>query len=305
MKETCPICNNQMNYTSIGSRDASSITCEICGEYILTRTALVNLRSSNLTPRQRANIYGWLRMNPHFEISTANIDSLERLPNPSFHDRADNLLLYFENLTSYAGKKLNKNNSWLGFSSSLNQDELNETISFLESVGRISQEKVAPNHLIKIEPQGWSHLEKIKKINEDSNQGFVAMWFSEDMQKIYDSVISKAILSAGYSPHRVDQREHNNKIDDEIIAQIRKSRFVIADFTGHRGGVYFEAGFAKGLNIEVFWTCREDDLENLHFDVRQYNCITWEIDKLNEFENKIKNRIEAVLGRGSGPGIAF
>jgi nucleoside 2-deoxyribosyltransferase len=69
--------------------------------------------------------------------------------------------------------------------------------------------------------------------------------------------------------------EHINKIDDEIISLIRKSKFLVADFTGHRGGVYFEAGFALGLGLPVFWTCRKDDLKNLHFDIRQYNCIDW------------------------------
>jgi hypothetical protein len=44
---------------------------------------------------------------------------------------------------------------------------------------------------------------------------------------------------------------------------------------GHRGGVYFEAGFAMGLGLPVFWTCRQDDLDKLHFDIRQYNCIDW------------------------------
>ena len=48
---------------------------------------------------------------------------------------------------------------------------------------------------------------------------------------------------------------------DRILAEIRKSKFVVADFTscgeciacdkcehiGARGGVYFEAGFALGL----------------------------------------------------------
>ena len=43
-----------------------------------------------------------------------------------------------------------------------------------------------------------------------------------------------------------------NKIDDEIVAEIRRSKFIIADFShgsdGARGGVYFEAGFAHGLS---------------------------------------------------------
>ena len=83
-------------------------------------------------------------------------------------------------------------------------------------------------------------------------------------------------------PVRIDQQEHNNKIDDEIIAEIRRSRFVVADFTqgekGARGGVYYEAGFAQGLGIEVIFTCRKDVLDNndIHFDTRQYNHIGWE-----------------------------
>ena len=79
---------------------------------------------------------------------------------------------------------------------------------------------------------------------------------------------------------RIDSKEHSNKIDDEIIAEIRRSRFVVADFTSEedkpRGGVYYEAGFAMGLNIPVIWTCRADMIGNVHFDTRQFNHITWD-----------------------------
>lgn len=37
-------------------------------------------------------------------------------------------------------------------------------------------------------------------------------------------------------------KEHANKIDDEIIAEIRRSAFLVADFTGQRQNVYFETG---------------------------------------------------------------
>ena len=46
-----------------------------------------------------------------------------------------------------------------------------------------------------------------------------------------------------------------DKIDDEIIGEIRRSRFLVADFThgdkGARGSVYYEAGFAYGLGLPV------------------------------------------------------
>ena len=153
--------------------------------------------------------------------------------------------------------------------------------------------------MYKITPEGWAHLEEIKKMNADSLQCFVALWFDEQMQNIYDEYISRAITNAGYKPHKVDQREYNDKIDDEIIAQIRRSRFIVADFTGHRGGVYYEAGFAKGLGLEVIWTCRKDDIDELHFDIRQYNCIDWDIEHLDVFSRRLTSRIESVLGHGS------
>lgn len=97
-------------------------------------------------------------------------------------------------------------------------------------------------------------------------------------------------------PHRVAQREHTEKIDDEIIAQIRRSRLVVADFSLHRAGVYYEAGFAKGLGLEVFFTCRKEDLASLHFDVLQSNTIDWQSPE--ELRQRLAKRIEAVLGRG-------
>lgn len=297
--EQCPICNDMMDYSQAGRRDAYAVRCRRCGDYNLTRTALVNLRNTDFTSRQRANISGWLRESPDFEISSANIDQLSRIPAPSFHNQADKLLMAMEKDSSYAGDNVEKTPAWLSQGWCVNEEELNEIINFLRVTNRIKDNGV-PNRLFaKIAPEGWAHLETLKKRTLDSAQCFVAMWFADDMKAIYDDIIAPAVLSAGYKPHRVDQREHNEKIDDEIIAQIRQSRFVLADFTGHRGGVYFEAGFAKGLNLEVIWTCRDDDLENLHFDIRQYNCITWSMANRTDFKIKVKNRIEAVLGHGT------
>ncbi len=95
---------------------------------------------------------------------------------------------------------------------------------------------------------------------------------------------------------RIDNKEHTNKICDEIIAEIRRSRFVVAEFTGQRNGVYYEAGFAAGLGIPVICTCREDNIADLHFDIRQYNCIDWKTPE--ELFERLRNRILAVIGEG-------
>ena len=69
---------------------------------------------------------------------------------------------------------------------------------------------------------------------------------------------------------------HNDLIDVKIISEIKNSRFVVADFTEQKHGVYFEAGYARGMGIPVIWCVRKDDLENLHFDTHHYNYILWE-----------------------------
>ena len=122
------------------------------------------------------------------------------------------------------------------------------------------------------------------------------MWFNEEMDSAYEHGLRVGVANAGYVPVRVDQVEHANRIDDEVIAQIKKAAFVVADFTGHRGGVYFEAGFALGLDIPVIWTCRKDAMEDLHFDIRQYNTIDWESDE--ELARRLQHRIEATVGEG-------
>lgn len=127
-------------------------------------------------------------------------------------------------------------------------------------------------------------------------QGFVAMWFADKMKTAWEEGFYPAIDGAGYKPQRVDSKEHVNKICDEIVAEIRRSRFVVADFTGQRGGVYYEAGYASGRDIPVIWTCRKDELHKLHFDIRQYNCIDWETPQ--ELARRLKVRIEAVIGEG-------
>jgi hypothetical protein len=158
----------------------------------------------------------------------------------------------------------------------------------------------ATTAVVRLTAKGWDRVDDLKrgKLAEKPNQAFVAMWFSAEVQAAFTDGLKKGIMAAGYSPMRIDNSEHNNKIDDEIIAEIRKSRFLVADFTGSRGGVYFEAGFAVGLGMPVIWTCRKDKLDtDLHFDTRQYNHIDWQTPA--ELAERLQHRIEATIGRGT------
>lgn len=157
--------------------------------------------------------------------------------------------------------------------------------------------------------EGWQFIEENNRKKKAISQAFVAMWFDDTMQEAYENAIRPAIEEMGYTSQRIDLHQHINKIDDEIISEIRRSRFIIADFTcglvqgddgiKHyipRGGVYYEAGFAQGLGIPVIWTCKEDQINQVHFDTRQYNHLLW--SDVEKFKQDLKNRIGAVIGDG-------
>ena len=145
-----------------------------------------------------------------------------------------------------------------------------------------------------------------QEVHVATTQAFVAMWFHDSVNDAFENGIKPAIEAAGYKPLRIDQKPDANKLDDEIIAEIRRSRFLVADFThgdeGARGGVYFEAGFAEGLGIPVIYTCRKNMMDKLHFDTRQYAHIVWGTS--SELRDGLLNRIRARIGEGPGADFA-
>jgi hypothetical protein len=182
--------------------------------------------------------------------------------------------------------------------------ELGELFQMLRKVGYVEGSfSLGGGGYVSPTFQGWQEIERLGVTLLSSSQAFVAMWFDDRTNGAYINGIAPAIIATGYKPIRIDKKEHNNKIDDEIIAEIRRSRFLVADFTCEaknvRGGVYYEAGYAGGLGIPVIWTCRDISLNDLHFDTRQYAHIVWR-DPSDLYE-QLKNRIGATIGEGPLP----
>ena len=149
--------------------------------------------------------------------------------------------------------------------------------------------------------KGYSHMADVA-VSPDLSQAFVAMWFSDEMKEPYEKGIRPTIGQLGYDAVKIDDKPDVDKIDDEIIGEIRRSRFLVADFTqddkGPRGGAYYEAGFAYGLGLPVIRSCHKDiiDHDELHFDVRPYYHVTWENPA--ELRDGLKKRSRALIGEG-------
>jgi nucleoside 2-deoxyribosyltransferase len=157
------------------------------------------------------------------------------------------------------------------------RQELDYLLDQLLKLGRLSTLEGAESiHLVRLSLDGWRRVEELAEHQRRSKQAFVAMWFDPSLSMVYSEGIQPALTATGFDGVRVDALEHNDKIDDRIISEIRRSGLLVADFTGHRAGVYFEAGFAMGLGIPVIWCCRSDCIDDVHFDTRQYNHIVWQ-----------------------------
>ena len=223
------------------------------------------------------------------------------------HERADRLLRYLADRANSVGETTEINwepsrvfetdLSAMAWSESTNLEEVNYFLRFLvernwvSNPGQISYQVTVDGHG-RISDQA---------ANVDSSQAFVAMCpFNDEVMQAFEKGIRPAVETAGYKPMRIDRKPDVEKIDDEIIAEIRRSRFLVADFThgkdGARGGVYYEAGFAHGLGIPVICTCRHDLVNELHFDTRQYHHTVWKSHE--DLRDALKNRILAIVGEG-------
>ncbi len=285
--DKCPICNSPATITRNRPKSESYIKCFRCGNYSISD---LTFDLPNLSTQQIVNISGWIRENKDIIIDNEKLKSLMTLRTLSVSEKANNILKYLAKQFPVAGSHINYDFNKVGtilsviknqtFPESKNDpffkmfNREGPKLLSLVSVGRIvnnnefnyildtylSKEKGYISELFnKITPKGWAYLDSLRQPNPDSKKVFVAMWFTDEMNEICESYIKKAAEKAGgYKAAPINEKDYNGDINDEIIGEIRNSKFVIADFTGNRGGVYFEAGFAYGLNIPVIYTCRED-----------------------------------------------
>ena len=147
---------------------------------------------------------------------------------------------------------------------------------------------------VAISLKGWTRVEQLRAGSTSFAQAFVAMTFDAQLEWIYSDAIAPAIEQAGYQPLILSRQEHADRVDERIVLELNRSRFVVAEFAQHRPSVYFEAGYAVGRGLPVIWTCRADDYEDAHFDTRQYNHIVWRTAA--ELRDRLYTRIKVVVG---------
>ena len=138
-----------------------------------------------------------------------------------------------------------------------------------------------------VTPQGFIRATESNVV--DSVTGFIAMWFDRSMDTARLNGLEPAIRAAGSVVSSILTRSTTRSFHRSENRSFlwRTSPDIVGAFISRR---------ALQLGLPVFWTCRKDHLAQLHFDIRQYNCIDWMDEP--DLAKRLQRRIEAVIGRG-------
>ncbi len=284
----------------------------------------------DLSESEKVKISGYiaqenLRGNtPDLDELTDDKNWIEKLPSAPQTDEQEILLLrglvkcsrhLGDDVTlTNIGNDLSVENSKSSFLYAISYcSNLDEIDSLLESLG-VSKDVKKRDYAggpcqVEVTAKGRKRLEKFdsESPNIDSKTAFIAMWMSSSTECLAKS-IKRAVESAGYTPLRIDDKISTDKIDDGILVEIQKAKFVVCDITAKdknepRASVFFEAGYAKGKNIPVIWSCNKimKEMQKEVFDTRQYYFIFWDKDRMDEFEKELQKRIEEDDKIGKGP----
>jgi hypothetical protein len=276
----CWICAGE--FAEDNRRDAGNwlIDCATCGRYKISDS--LHASAFVLPESERYRLSWWCKQHvldgrqpPHLtEYSINEITSA--LPKPDPSERADILLSSVAKLYPRAGSyfQLDITREY-SLACATDGAELQFHRDSLASDGFLMFRE-GNKHQQRLTSRGWARAKTLQQVNRESRVGFVAMSFSSDMLELWETVFVPALATAGFTAERSMAPAHNDRIDVAIIAAIKRSRFVVADVTHARTGVYFEAGYALGLGLPVIWACRKGQEKDMHFDTRQYAHILWE-----------------------------
>lgn len=306
-KRACPICKlkaEEVHVSNDGER--LSFECRRCGKFLITATAAAIAKDKEFGPKPSA----WIR--DRFEtggdVPEINSDTLKEVETalPTYRVTEKQLLLLraIERRTKFPGDAViivphfDYPLAWAA-----GEEEFRYLLRSLIERGMVQRTDGPPDLAdsfvfeIQVTASGWSFLDERARPSVISDQVFVAMSFEPNLKSAWESGIRPALRKAGFRPYRVDAEPHIDRIDTKIVTEIKNSRFLVADVTLQRPGVYFEAGYALGLGLPVLWCVQSDDLKNVHFDTRQYNHIVWENEQ--QLAEQLYLFVSAIIGKGT------
>jgi len=301
----CPLCTSkEIKQYPISDFDGYRIVCPRCGEYSTTEEFLGDIEKDFLENN------GYLLSGLARELyETGNKplhltykDKEEILqhflipPTDDLMGRATKLLERIKKRTRYYGEgiKYSEDNDYpLAYAK--NKAEFISICKLLAEAGYVDiTAETGTDIVLVLTANGWKVVSNFEAKNQESEQGFVAIWFDEEGSMDESiSTITQAVTEAGFKPMCIKGEHFSETIMDKALSEIRKSRFVIVDLTGSRLSVFFEAGFAFGLGVESIYVYKKDEdiKAPLDFYVKHYQCHSYK--DVSELKDIVKDAIGA------------
>lgn len=305
----CLICRNEHGgaCTSMPHGDGDWFTCEICGQFIVTRSlqAVLSHKDDTTFPRpKRAALSHLLRRSwdehqkPFFMTTTWFDDYLPaaRLPTPS--EQAINIIRWIGDQIAATALPIPRIGAEfyarIGAATPRAAHKVTEElISRGLITAMVSKAIGAYTHMqdVDLTLPGWAQYESEKRGRFAGLYGFIALKFGDPVLDPFLRDHVKPAIKEHISHDLIDMRDAAKAgiIDNLMREKIRDAAFVLVDLTHENAGAYWEAGYAEGLGKPVLYLCQRAkfDKEKSHFDTNHLTTVLWEADNPTEFVNQL------------------
>lgn len=329
----CPICRTpeadvQFSYERSTGGPVALVTCDTCGHFIVATDGQADAWTEDLSDIERGALMGVLRRAT--ERNDGKPTRLDASLTPRLiadsgrPSNVDELVTHLLTLVARAAPAFGTCSDfvsldvWSARCFMYPRESFSKLKQTLELRGWLTTfgPRTGTDHRIALELTllGWQEYHARQRRGIDSTSAFIATWGGAQMKGAPIEALRAAVLEAGLHPIVGIELSGVNRVTEDIEAGIRRSRFLIADFTGGRAAVSWEAGFARGLGLPVIYTCHASSTgevivrdqagssgapgivskpwrEQLQFDTTQFPHIFWETPE--ELKAKVLSKIRA------------
>ena len=122
---------------------------------------------------------------------------------------------------------------------------------------------------------------------------FIIMAIDPNKPELEDinTTIKEVCSQFGIKAYRADEIEHQERITDVILNEIRSCEFLIADLTLEKPNIYYEVGYAHAIGKNPILFRKQGTM--LHFDLSIHNVP--EYQNVTTLRKLLTTRFEAIL----------
>ena len=314
--DKCLICKSILNsHRAMANADQYTLDCPRCGKFNITGTlqAMLIGRMEEANEEWRWILSHWIRKRQgKSQPIVIGVDDFKKIPEemalPSLLEQADNLIFYLgRTLKTHSSTHRTNSLKLTALIGAKAPSDVDYVASYLQDEGYLFFKKLTIDDMTErnatftndsdkefgLKVKGWFKFEEMKKSSSNSKFAFMAMEYNDELFEIARNIFRPAVLQTGFDLRILRDYLKPGLVDNQMIVEIKKSRFLLADLTHRNNGAYWEAGYAEGLGKPVIYLCEKNEFEKhpTHFDTNHHTTIVW--DKQN-FDKSMED-LKAVI----------